>query len=643
MARGAKIAAGAALAVVLLAMVWRWAWLIPLVEARAGAALGREVEIAALDVDLGRVTRVSLGGVRIANPEGFAAPAPFARAERVEIEVALAPLLRGRLVLPRIALERPELFIAATPEGASNYGFPSADPGGEPGPPPEIGAVEIADGRAVVRLPQFGADFTATFATERRAEGDRIAAAAKGRYAGQPIEAHFIGGAILTLRDAAAPYPVELSLANGPTRVRLSGTLADPLRLGGASVRLILEGANMADLTPLTGVPIPDTPPYRVAGDLAYAGGAVRFSEFSGRVGGSDLSGTIAVAPGAPRPRITADLRSERVDLRDLGGFIGERPGAEAVQQTPEQKRAFAAAKADARLLPDTPINMPKVRAADVALTYRGHRIEGERMPLDDIEARLSIEDGRIALKPLGFGVGSGRIVAELDLEPLTDDRIRLNADIDVRNLDLARMMRATQTFGGAGTVGGLARLSATGNSVASFLGAGTGELVLVMSGGDLSSVLVSLSGLQLGNALVSALGLPERMAVRCAVAAMPLKDGVLGTRVAVIDTESDNILGDGSVNLKTERIDYRIQTVAKRPAVGSVPAPIHITGPLKSPAIAPGAEAAARGGLAALLGTVLTPLAALIPTIQLGIGEDNDCGELIRRVTTEPVSPPER
>lgn len=633
--RGAKIAGGVLAALALVAALWRWDWLIPLVEVRAGAATGRTVTIESLDVDPGRITRVVLGGVTVANPEGFPAGPPFARAERLEADVAVGPLLRG-VMLPRIALTRPQLRIAATADGAANYRFPAGDPGSEPGSPPKIGRLDIAGGRIRVDIPRLRADFDADVATR----DDGVVAEARGTYAGQPIEARLSAGAILSLREAG-PYPVDLSLANGETRVTAKGTLADPLHLGGATVRLTFEGANMADLTPLTGVPIPDTPPYRVAGDLAYADGAVRFSEFEGRVGRSDLSGDIAVAPGEPRPKVTADLRSERVDLRDLGGFVGAQPGAEEVQRTPEQKRGYAAAEADARLLPETPVNMPKVRAADVDLTYRGHRIEGEHMPFDDIAAHLTITDGRIALKPLTFGVGGGAVAANLDLEPLADDRIRLTADVDVRHLDLARAMRATQTFGGSGTVGGIARLSATGNSVASFLADGDGELILIMTGGDLSAVLVSLSGLQFGNALISALGLPERLQVRCAVVAMPLVDGVLDTRVAVIDTESDNILGDGAIDLGSERLDYSIRTVAKRPAVGSAPAPIRITGPLKSPAIAPGAEAAARGGLAALLGTVLTPLAALIPTIQLGVGEDTDCGELIHRVTTEPLTRP--
>jgi len=38
-----------------------------------------------------------------------------------------------------------------------------------------------------------------------------------------------------------------------------------------------------------------------------------------------------------------------------------------------------------------------------------------------------------------------------------------------------------------------------------------------------------------------------------------------------------------------------------------------------------------------AALGVVLTPLAALLPTIQLGLGKDNDCGALIRRAENTP------
>lgn len=639
--RWLAIVGGIAAVVVLVAAFWSWRWLIPAIEARAAAAAGRPVTIGGLDVDLGRITRVTLADIVVENPADFPAPeaTPFARVARLSVDVDVMAYLRDRRVsLPRVAIERPEVYVAATGDGRDNYTFPaSGEPGraDEPSSPPEIRELSIVEGHAKVAIPKLRADFDLAIATRDAAGKPQIVVDAKGRYAGQPISGRLIGGAVLALQEENRPYPIDLSLANGPTKVTMAGTVQDPLNFKGIDVKLTFAGADMAALMPLTGVPIPETPPYEVSGSLAYAEGKIRFENFSGKVGNSDLSGTIAVDPGKERPHVIADLSSKSVDLEDLGGFIGAQPGDASVQRTQEQKRKFQAAQADARLLPGEPVNMPKVRAADVDLKYRGEKIKGRNMPFDSIAADLAIDDGRITLKPLTLGVGDGRIVADIDLQPLAEGRIRMRADIDFRHLSLSRIMNATQVFEGEGTIGGKASLDATGNSMATFLGNGNGELILIMTGGDLSSLLVSLSGLQFGNAVVNALGLPQRSPLRCMVVDMPLKAGVLETKVVVIDTESDNVYGNGSIDLKTEAIDYRIRTEAKHPTVGSIPAPINISGTLKNPTILPGAEAAVRGGAAAVLGTILTPLAALIPTIQLGVGEDTDCAELIHRVTT--------
>ena len=64
------------------------------------------------------------------------------------------------------------------------------------------------------------------------------------------------------------------------------------------------------------------------------------------------------------------------------------------------------------------------------------------------------------------------------------------------------------------------------------------------------------------------------------------------------------------------------LKTEAKHFSVGSLPAPINITGTFGSPTIRPGAELAVRGGLAAGLAVVFPPL-AILPTIQFGVGDD--------------------
>src|SRR5437764_680460 len=124
-------------------------------------------------------------------------------------------------------------------------------------------------------------------------------------------------------------------------------------------------------------VPRPEIPTYKIAGDLSYEAGKIHFDNFAVTVGHSDLNGSIHVDPGKDRPMVEADLTSRRVDLKDLGGFIGATPGSTKTAQTAEQKREHADVAASSSLLPTTTFNIPKLKAADFRVRYRGDRIEG--------------------------------------------------------------------------------------------------------------------------------------------------------------------------------------------------------------------------------------------------------------------------
>lgn len=632
-----------------LVALWNWDWFIPMAERLASRQLGRPVAIRHIHVRLARNPVLELDGLVIGNPPDFPAPPgddAFARVERLAVTLDGPAYLHGRaIVVPGIEIDTPVIAAIALPDGRNNWTFPfsSAPSGGKPGSSPRLGDLRIRDGRVHAVVPKLKADFALAVHTED-ASGDqpsRLVATADGAYAGAPITGAFTGGALLTLRDTAHPYPVDLKLANGRTHVALQGTVQDPLAFAGTNLKLHLQGDSLADLMPLTGVPIAATPPYTIDGDLTYAERKFVFENFEGRVGSSDLSGSIAVDPGDQRPHVTANLASRKVDLTDLGGFIGSAPGRAATPgQTKEQRQALAKAAASPRLLPDTPISLPRLRAADVDLHYKGERIQGRSIPFDDITADLSLRDGALTLKPVSLGVGKGRIAGTIALTPTQKDDIRARISLDFQKVDLNRLLAATHAVGGSGLIGGHAEIDGTGRSVAGIIGAGDGEVKLFMTGGDLSALLVDLSGLQFGNALLSALGLPTRTQVRCLVSDSVLGHGVLNWRTLVLDTTEANVNGRGNVDLAEETVDLQLRTEAKHFSVGSLPTTINISGKLKSPSIRPDAgELGVRGGLAVGLGVLLTPLGALLPTIQLGLGEDNDCGALIRNARRSPTA----
>jgi uncharacterized protein involved in outer membrane biogenesis len=620
------------LAVVLLIAFWSWAWFIPLVERQASAALGRPVTVGGLGVDLGRVTGITLTDLVVKNPEGFApAEPPLATVPRLVVQLDVMEFIRHRrIVIPDIAVERPSLRLLADAEGRNNYTFDFGAPEGETAAPadpaaePAIGALRIQDGQAHVTLAKLRADMQLRIGTEEPpGEQPRIRVAAEGRYANQPITGTLLGGAVLSLRDAANPWPVQLDLANGPTKVSLKGTVQNPLKFAGADLRLELSGPDMALLTPLTGVPVPPTPAYRVAGRLDYAESHIRFTGMEGKVGRSDLNGDIRVDPRPARPVVTADLQSRQVDLDDLAGFIGADPG---------DKPAAARSGRRGRVLPDDPVNLPKLEAADIHLTYKGARILGRAMPLDDLQVKLDIENGAIALHPLRFGVNGGKIEGNFDFTPVARGGLRAKGEIQFQRVDVSRLLGVTNVAEGQGRLGGKAVIDTQGASLAQMLGQGNGSLSLAFSGGNLSALLVDISGLRLGNAILSALGLPTRTQVQCFVADMALRRGVLSTRTVLLDTDDALVSGMGDIDLGEEKLNYALRTEAKHFSIGDLPTDIQIRGTFANPAVRPEMlELGARAGAAVGLGIIALPL-ALLPTIQFGIGEDNRCENLTRR-----------
>ena len=622
-----------------LVLLWNWNWFRPLVERQASAALGRRVTLGHFDIKLGREPLVVLDQLAVANPDDFPAGSNTATVARLAVRIDPWALFHHTVQLSEIDVEQPGGELQPGPSGKPNWKLSLGGGNSAPSPQPwqvNIGSLTIRDGHIHFLDPKLKSDFNLDVHTQDAPDGGEpsIYVGIKGRYSGQPIDGRFIGGSVLTLRDPKDRYPVDLKLAHAATRVSLQGTLLEPTTFGGADLKLELSGDDLSNLYPLTGLPLAPTPPYKLSGQLDYQNRKIGFRDFAGSVGNSDLSGTIEVQLGGPRPVATADLHSKQVLLADLRGFIGGAPGkADAEKLSAQQQQQHAQQEASGKVLPDTPINLPKLRAVDFDVRYTGQHIESESTPLDNVVAHLLVQDGVLSFEPLSFAVGKGQIVLDIKLDG-RQEPVHSSASIDFRQVDLSRIMQSSGAFKGAGTIGGKASIDTTGNSLAQMLGRGNGDLKLFMSGGDLSALLIDLAGLDFGNGVLSALGVPSRAKLRCLVTDFDLKQGVLDTRTFIFDTTEANVVGSGNVNLRDEQIDYKLKTQPKHFNIGSLPAPILIRGPLAKPSIMPDPTTLAiRGGAAVVLGVFLTPLGALLPTIQLGLGQDHNCDELLATV----------
>lgn len=632
-----------AVLIVLLILFWNWDWFVPLINRRASAALNRPVSISHLHVRLGLTSTVSVDDLKIGQPANFEKETnSFASAKKATVSINVWHYIIGKgIELPLIAVDTPQGDIVALANGKNNYTFTDPDSKSAPSSDnmtslPKIGELTIVNGDIRIALAKLNTDMHVlvhTTPSDKKPNGtgkdSAIVLDLKGRYARAPITGHIVGGSLLTLTNSSAPYPVDVRLENGPTYVTLKGNVDDPLHFKRTKLVLHFAGPDMSLLYGLTGIPIPQTPSYSVSGNLDYTEAHIRFTNFSGQMGSSDIGGTISVDPQTRPVTVDTDLHSRRVDLKDLGGFIGAKPG------DGERKKTVTSSK----ILPSTPINVPKLNAVNAHLVYHGDHIENRNMPLDNIVTDIVVHDGAIIINKLNFAVGDGMLGLSGTLDPAPNGQFKTHFKVDASRLSIHRLMKATQTFKGEGTLGGHISLTATGNSVASLLGNGDGGITLVVDhGGDVSALLPDLMGLKVGSAILSALGVPQRSDLKCFIADMPLRKGILSTNSLLMMTNDTRTLGGGTIDLRSETLDYHVTTRSTSFNVLSFPGRVNITGPLTSPNIMPGTEIIGRAVATAALAVAFPP-AILLPTIQFGVGKGSVCEDTLAHANADPAA----
>ena len=638
---GACLAALAAiLGFIVLALSLGWA--TPWAERYASTRLGRAVSIEGLSIRPGRITRIRLSGLRIANPPGLGDDAFFARIASAEIGLETWRTLRHRTAhIAALTVVGAEVQAAVLADGRNNFTFTLNPPvvtspvllGQDANRP--VGALHVRDARIHFTHAPLAADFHVTLETNETPQGVAgIVATASGTYAGAPLTGQLAGGSAVDITDPTKPWPITLEVMNGTTRASLRGTLVNGLALGGADLRLELSGPDMRFLRPLTGVPIPSTPPFRVEGRLDYGPQGFRFTEIQGQVGQSDLGGSVTIDPRGAIPEVTAELAARHVDLADLAGFIGGNPGRGVPIRSDSARTG--------RVLPNAQVNLPLFRAANVQAHFRAARIVGEDAPIDTLDVTLELRDGVVTLKPLRGGVGRGAVIVTGTLTPNAEGTVRAVADIAIQRMDMGRLLQAMGGRG-SGALDGRGRIDSLGRSTAELLARGNGALGLRMVGGDLRAVTVDLAGLRLGNAIFSAFGLPARTALECFAADFALQAGVLHTRLLLLETTDSLIHGSGTIRLDREQLDLRLRSEAKQFTIGSLPTSLAVTGPLSNPSVAPVIVQNRGGdGLGRVLDLALAPF-SLVPIIEFGIGDDPRCRDAIARTMAPRAARPAR
>lgn len=575
-----------------------------------------------LDVEWSLAPRVRMTQIRLENANWSDKPYMLELAV-LDFRIDLRELITGQLLFPEISLIKPVVLLEKSTEGKANWQF-ETDPAAEAVTLddrtdfPIIKRIHIKEGSVIYLDPATDTDISATFAALTGKGGDKeyVIIQAHGKVAGKISKVAVKSDSLTVLQSAESPYHMALAAQLDETFVKAEGTLLEPLGLKNIDIHLEIEGPNPGRLSTVLGFPLPDLPPFGLAGDLSRKEVIWKLQNFDGRVGDSDLTGDLYIDTGNDSLFIQADLASRKLDLDDLGPLIGIAPDTGTGETASlEQKKEAEKEETRLRVLPQDSIDFKALQQVNANVYFRAKRVES-KLPLDDFSMRMVIDNGHLKLAPLDFGVASGSVRSSIALDtgkkPVTS-----KIETELRRVRLAEILQSIEIADdNAGLIGGRSVFWFEGDSIAEMLATADGGMLMLMTGGQFDDLIVEIAGLDVGESLAALIGDDNDIGINCAFLDLPTENGVMTVETMVVDSTDTVFLGEGTIDFTTEQLDLVIDPQPKDISLFSARAPLHIEGRFDSPDFTPGTSAILRGA-ASLAMLPSAPIASLIALLE--------------------------
>jgi hypothetical protein len=646
-----------AILLVTLALI-DWSALKGPIERMASARSGRAVKIdGALDVHIWTwAPRATLEGLTIGNPP-WEPSRPMIHVDRLNVQMKLLPLLKGDVILPRVELVRPNVYLHRDASGRANWTFASTRPSNAPaGEPPKLPVVRdflIQDGQLTLRDDIRKLEVEGTVqAHEKESKDDPHAfrIQGKGSINEQPFDMRVAGGPLINL-DPDRPYPFDMLVNAGDIHVTSKGTVKKPFDLGRLRFDVHAQGGDLADLYYLTQLALPNTPPFELSANIERDVKVIKVTQIAGTLGKSDISGELTVDASRKRPSVTGDLVSKQLRLSDLAASFGGEPTTGGTLQgkdekpKPSKKGAAEPAPANphARLFPTARLQVNRVRAMDADVHFRGESIQAGSLPLKQVAFHINLDDGLLALTPFELTMPQGKLsgTARVDARGKVPE-----TRIDVRMKDMQLDQLKGKKPGARPPLGGVmqarAVITGRGDSVHDVMADADGRVSVILPHGQVNAAFAELTGINVARGVGLLLkGNDDKAEIRCGVAQFGVQDGTMRAENVVFDTQDVRITGHGDVRLGPEELDLSIKGEPKKLRLARLRTPIEINGHLRKPSIGIDVgKTAKQGAIATALGTVLTPFAAIIAFVDPGLAKDENCAALLQTAQNTAPKP---
>jgi uncharacterized protein involved in outer membrane biogenesis len=586
----------------------------PMIAEKAKEATGRDLILAGkIDLKISLSPALVIENVSFANAPWGSRP-EMVKLKRFEAEVGLMPLLSGNVQVKRLILIEPDILIETDAKGKGNWEMQPA--AGKPKDAPKPEEKKAADAKGAGGLPPIEIDEVriekASFVYKdgKAAKTTKLLLdhlSVKGKSLSSPLGIDLAGafdaksfavtgqlGAPSDLLAGEKPWPLKIEAKAGGAVVGVDGTIAKAMEGKGLALKLSVNLPDAQAFGTFIGAELPKLPAIMLTGQLSDPQGGYAISDLKLSAGKSQVAGKVQVAMGGPRPKANVQLASPLVDLSELLPQAESKP-SDAKQADAKQAGAGAGAKKD-RLFSDDPLPLDGLKAADTDLDLKLDKlILPNKIALDGVAVKLMLANGRLEISPASLKIGGGDLASRVMLDGSSGKSALLNVKLDGKGVVIGQLLKEMgqkEAFSG-GKTEIVVNLAGQGGSVRALMAGLNGDATIQTYDGKINNTLINWGG---GDLLTQLLGSLNPMAkkedstpVSCGVLRAVIKDGMTTIdKGLAVETQKLNVVGSGTINLKTEELDMGVKPTVKEGlgvGVGNLASLVRIKGTLANPA----------------------------------------------------------
>lgn len=549
--------------------------------------------------------------------------------DRFEVNFAILPLFARHIQVTKVILNGPDIIIETNAKGVGNWVF---DPAAEPAATNEAPVIQSAIAheldieQAKIEYRDGVTGETKHFVIETlsldiddlekpldvllKGVIDDIPLAMEGQ----------LGGVNALMNNVSTLVDLKVNVAD--VMLIIDGQIAIPHEGKGLALNLDLETDSSA-LSELAGSDIPPFGDLTLKAALSDKQDSYSLKNLVLKAGKTDLSGDISVSLAGKTPSINAALKSDFIDVVELSG--GE---TEQVEAGPETKTTKST-----RLFSDEPLVLEGLKQVDATVTLVAETIHTASLDLKKMQLDVDLKNGHLVLNPLNVSLAGSQLEGILDLNAESDMAV-LKTKVQVNGFKLTKIAELKDSLSG-GNTDVFIQATGSGQSVKQLMAGLNGKAVVKVGESQIADGTLDVLGADFLTQLFDLINPfseeKKGTELACAVVNFNIKDGIATAEKGIaIRTGKMNIVGDGSINLKTEKIDIGI-TPEARTGIGinmaGLVGLVRVGGTLAGPLALVDKTAVLEAGLsttAALASGGLTVLAEGV--IDGAMAEENPC-----------------